>query len=133
MTVLAATEWLQLLTLAGLSGAIGQSARVVIGLKKVSDEAASTNQTMKEMVEFSKIFVSLLIGFVAGVLALLAIGPDGITIDQGQILAFAAAGYAGADFIEGVMSRFVPSAEQTSGKKTNTAQTASTTGDDYLG
>lgn len=106
------TDWLQLILLAGLSGAVGQCARIIIGIKKVNDQASATNQTMGSIVDLSRMVVSLLIGFVAGVLAVLAMEPNAQffqTIDAKLILAFAAAGYTGADFIEGLMSRYEPS------------------------
>ena len=105
------TDWLQLILLAGLSGAVGQCARIIIGIKKVNDQASATNQTMGSIVDLSRMVVSLLIGFVAGVLAVLAMEPNAQffqTIDAKLILAFAAAGYTGADFIEGLMSRYEP-------------------------
>lgn len=105
------TEWLQLVLLAGLSGAVGQCARIIIGIKKVNDQASATNQSIGSLIDLSRMVVSLLIGFVAGVLAVLAMEPNAQffqNIDAKLILAFAAAGYAGADFIEGLMSRYEP-------------------------
>jgi hypothetical protein len=102
------TEWLQLILLAGLAGAVGQSARVIIGIKKVNDQASATNQSIGDIVQISRLAISLLIGFVAGVLAVLVMHPAINAITSETILAFAAAGYTGADFIEGIMSRYEP-------------------------
>jgi predicted chitinase len=56
--------------------------------------------------------ISLMIGFIAGVLAGIAIGLDNLTqidpSDMKVLLGIAAAGYAGADFIENTFSRLVP-------------------------
>ena len=104
--------WLQIILLSGLAGAVGQSARVVVGLKKLNDEADAKNVKFSDMFDTARLLVSLLIGFVAGVLAALALHPDLktlTTLDSGTVLSFAAAGYAGTDFIEGIMSRYLPS------------------------
>ncbi len=103
------TEWLELIVLAGLAGAVGQTARVIVGIKKVNDQASATNQSMGDIIELPRLVVSLLIGFVAGVLAVLVLNPGMNGIDSKTILALAAAGYTGADFIEGIMSRYEPS------------------------
>ncbi|HEY2070174.1 MAG TPA: hypothetical protein VGG48_11520 [Rhizomicrobium sp.] len=105
------TNWLQIILLAGLSGAVGQSARIIVGIKKVNDQASATNQSMGGLIDFSRLFISLLIGFVAGVLAALVMSPTALiqNIQASTVLAFAAAGYTGSDFIEGIMSRYVPS------------------------
>jgi hypothetical protein len=102
------TDWLELILLAGLAGAVGQSARVIIGIKKVNDQASATNQSMGDIIQLSRLMVSLLIGFVAGVLAVLVMNVTITAIKPETILALAAAGYTGADFIEGIMSRYEP-------------------------
>ncbi|MGH6871962.1 MAG: hypothetical protein ACREHE_10705 [Rhizomicrobium sp.] len=102
-------DWLQLILLAGLAGAVGQCARIIIGIKKVNDQAAATNQPLSDLVDLSRLVISLLIGFVAGVLAVLVMPNVNIhAMTAATILAFAAAGYTGADFIEGIMSRYEP-------------------------
>ena len=103
------TEWLELIVLAGLSGAVGQCARVIVGMKKVNDQASATNTSIGELIQLPRLIVSLLIGFVAGVLAVLVMNPGMNGINTQVILALAAAGYTGADFIEGIMSRYEPS------------------------
>jgi hypothetical protein len=106
--VFTAAEWLQLLMLGGLVGAVGQGARVVVGLKKVWDEASAAGQSCHEYVVTSRLVLSLALGSIAGALAAALVGVDLSQVSLPQILALAAAGYAGADFIEGAMSRFVP-------------------------
>jgi hypothetical protein len=59
--------------------------------------------------------VSLRIGFIAGVFALLALGPDKLQGGEAKtqlLLGLMAAGYAGTDFIEGFMSKYLPGKEQ---------------------
>ena len=64
------------LVLAGLLGALGQSARTVAGLKKMNDEAAKQGLSSADVFIAARLFVSLMIGFLAGVAAGLALGLD---------------------------------------------------------
>jgi putative chitinase len=101
-------EWLTVISLGALMGVVGQSARVIVGLKKVKDQSSATGQPFRDLLEPSNLILSLLIGGVAGALAaIMTIRTPG-TISSQAILALAAAGYSGSDFIEGVISRFEP-------------------------
>ena len=111
------TDWLELILLAGIAGSVGQCARIIIGIKKVNDQASATNQSMGDLIQLSRMVISLLIGFVAGVLAVLVMSPNVHAIDAKTILAFAAAGYTGADFIEGIMSRYEPTPPPAGGQQ----------------
>jgi len=109
--------------LAGIMGAIGQGARAVVGLKKASDQASQENHSLAHVFVASRLLVSLLVGFIAGVFALLALGPDkllGTDAKTQTLLGLMAAGYAGTDFIEGFMSKYLPgtgpAAGQTAGQ-----------------
>lgn len=100
-----AVDWIQVIFLGGLSGALGQAARTIVGIKKVNDLAAAESTDPKDLIVASRLFISLTIGFVAGALAALAMDLSINAIEVAQILGFAAAGYAGADFIEGFISK----------------------------
>ena len=52
--------------------------------------------------------ISLLIGAVAGALAAIMILKPDAAISPGTLLGLAAAGYSGADFIEGFIARYLP-------------------------
>jgi hypothetical protein len=110
--ILTAAQWIQLIVLGGIVGAAGQGTRVIVGLKKAGEEAAAAGKELHDEIVPSRLVVSLAIGFIAGALAavLASIDLDHITLQQ--ILALAAAGYAGADFIEGAMSKFVPKKDE---------------------
>jgi hypothetical protein len=99
------TEWLLLLLLGGLAGAIGQLARVIVGLKKVNDVAEAKDVSSAELIEPARLFTSIAIGFTAGALASMAIADEALRLTTQQVLGLAAAGYAGADFIEGFMKK----------------------------
>ena len=101
-------DWLVLLLLGGLVGMIGQGIRVIPGLKKLHDNTAQPgSQTFGELFNLGRLISSLLIGFVAGALVAIAVS-DGGQIDKKIIFTFLAAGYAGTDFIEGFMRKYLP-------------------------
>ncbi len=106
-----AVEWFQTLGLGVAFGLIGQGARVIIGLKKVNDTASApgSNATVKDLIEPSRLLISLMIGAIAGALAAATTNIDlSQKIPVSLLMGLAAAGYAGSDFIEGLMSRFKP-------------------------
>jgi hypothetical protein len=73
-------------------------------LKKLRDETASKGTDFNDEFNPSVLAVSLIIGATAGVIAGLALGNPS-TIDAKFALGIMSSGYAGADFIEGFMSR----------------------------
>ena len=116
--------WLVFLTLCALLGATGQAARAIVGLKKLKDVTADQGKSFYDAFEPSTLIVSLIIGAVAGVVAGLALGiPEAAAADGTEItgidtefaLGIMASGYAGADFIEGFMSRESARFNQTTG------------------
>ncbi|MFN8602543.1 MAG: hypothetical protein U0842_18940 [Candidatus Binatia bacterium] len=137
-----AIEWIELLMLSGLAGAIGQIARVVVGIKKLGQEAAAVGKTRTDLIEVSRLVISIVIGFTAGALAAMLVKVDLEHISVDQLLAFAAAGYAGADFIEGAMDSVTPKlppggsvAGDSAPRPSSTTQAAqsATVADDYVG
>lgn len=102
-TIGTASQTLIALALCGVMGLIGQSARAVIGLKGAG---SSTVPGQQSAFDASYLVVSLLIGAVAGVLAGLLTGLEKFTdtVTLQNLMTIAAAGYAGADFIENAMS-----------------------------
>lgn len=102
MSALTAENVLPALILCGLAGMIGQGIRAVIGLKKagvLQQEKMDFTQPFSS----SYLMITLMIGFIAGSLSGLMIGIPGFVTDLKieKLLAVVAAGYAGADFIEG--------------------------------
>jgi hypothetical protein len=97
------------LVLAGLMGMVGQGARTIVGLKKLHDVNASQPPGNQDAFLASRMFVSLMLGFIAGVLAALALGVKDLVGSTGfsgeMLLGLIAAGYAGTDFIEGFMEK----------------------------
>ena len=92
--------------LGGVLGMVGQGARVIVGLKKLNDEAVATGRQFTGEFHANKLIVSLLIGFVAGVLAIIGgVGLESELVSKEAMMAIIASGYAGADFIEGFMKK----------------------------
>jgi hypothetical protein len=102
--VAAAPSILTKLCVGLLLGGAGQGARTIVGLKKTSDEAKAKNTSFSAQFDAGQLFVSLLIGAIAGLFAALAMWDKMGNLEARQtLLALVAAGYAGADFIEGFM------------------------------
>jgi hypothetical protein len=95
-----------LILLGGLLGAFGQGLRVVVGLKKVYDQAHADNTQFASLFETSKLVVSLFIGFLAGGIAILFM--DKPVMGKELYTTLIGAGYAGADFIEGFVQKTLP-------------------------
>ena len=94
------------LILGGILGMVGQGARVVVGLKKLNDKANQQNQEFSDIFKTSTLVLSLMIGFIAGVLGVISIDmPQDDLIDKATVLTLLGIGYAGTDFIEGFLKK----------------------------
>jgi predicted chitinase len=99
------------LLLCGLMGLLGQGIRAAVGLKNA---AALESATPGQQSEFNAAYflISLMIGFIVGVLAGIGIGINAIahvtSSDISVLLGIAVAGYAGVDFIENAFTRIIP-------------------------
>ena len=112
---MSAEDWLVLLTLGAFMGAAGQGARMMIGIKKMSDEAAATASSVRAMIVPSQLVTSLIIGAIAGVIGVVSMqlsGADKLEVKELVTLLFI--GYSGADFIEGFIRREAPREPTTS-------------------
>ena len=110
------------LLLCGLLGLVGQGIRVIVGLKKLYEEAetaaaakvattettltpAATNEVFNQNFDVRQIWLSLFIGFIAGCLASVVV--EDLSSTEAR-LGVIASGYAGTDFIEGVLKKLLP-------------------------
>ena len=107
--VLTADQWLVIVIVGIIFGALGQGARVIVGFKKMYDYAPD-DAPMATLVDGVRLLISLAIGGVAGALAAVTIVSDLAKVSVEQLFAIAAAGYAGSDFIEGFITRISGSA-----------------------
>jgi hypothetical protein len=90
----------------GMLGLLGQGIRVAIGLRKMQ---AARAEGSGEPFDPRRLALSLALGFVAGSLATLGLrAADGLPLDERTIGGLLAAGYAGADFVEGFIRQHTP-------------------------
>lgn len=108
---------IMLLLLGGLLGIAGQGIRVIVGLKKINDNntAAAVAGTLPTTTfNWSRMLLSIFIGFIAGVLGMLVkyftATNNNIDITPQLIVAVIAGGYSGVDFIEGIFNAYLPKA-----------------------
>jgi uncharacterized membrane protein YeaQ/YmgE (transglycosylase-associated protein family) len=94
-------HWLLAIAVGALFGALGQGVRTIPGTYKRSEKG--------EGFSLQVLLLSLLVGAVAGVLASLFLVTEinANTIAFSPLLGLMAAGYAGADFIEGFAGRWM--------------------------
>ena len=86
-----------------LLGLVGQTLRVVVGVKKEVDQATAAGKTLKDSFDSVRLAISLMIGGLAGGLG--AISLLGTEINRELLLTLVAIGYSGADFIEGFVRK----------------------------
>lgn len=109
MDSLDALGWIQVLTLGGFAGALGQLMRVVVGMRKLGQEASALGTTRESLLSSSRLVISVALGATAGAAAGVASGMNPAAVSSQQFLALVGAGYAGADFIEGAIGKVIPS------------------------
>lgn len=101
-------EWMDLLGLGLICGAVGQAVRVIAGMKKLGEEAGSMEKLREAFIP-QQFIVSLLIGAAAGALAAIGLQPPADdSVAPEVITTLIGAGYAGADFIEAFMRKALP-------------------------
>jgi hypothetical protein len=109
---MANTGVLSALIICALMGMIGQGIRAAVGLKSAAtlNAQGASQQTQFDAAYFA---LSLMLGAVAGVLGGFGIGLDTVgkvdPIDTKTLLALAACGYGGVDFIENAFTNLIPS------------------------
>jgi len=91
----------------GMLGVIGQTIRMIIGLKKWYDDK-SRNPGSAPAFDLRRLLISLLIGFVAGALGALVYKNPVDLQHKESLIALIGIGYAGVDFIEGIMLKYFP-------------------------
>jgi len=107
------SELLMQIALGAVVGMLGQGLRVIVGLKKKSDLAASPNLSDDPVAfDTQRLLTSLFIGAIAGALGMLSLTnfapPTGGAVSSQQFFSLIGIGYAGTDFIEGFILRYLP-------------------------
>ena len=101
-------QTLTFVALGALLGAAGQGARVVVGLKKEIVDARGSGKTVGQWFDGRELLISFILGAVAGMLAAIWQYQPDVQVTKNLLLGLAAAGYAGADFIGGLMEKWIP-------------------------
>lgn len=96
-------ETISFIFLGAFWGLVGQCIRVIVGLKKRFDEKARTG--VEDWFDLKRLMISLLIGLVCGSLGAIYLLGEELTKDV--LLTLIAMGYAGTDFIEGLMRKML--------------------------
>lgn len=91
--------------LGAILGSTGQCLRVIVGLKKCSDNVEKDCK-LKDWFDSKQLLVSLIIGSVAGIIG--AVTLLGEPVDKQLLITLITIGYAGTDFIEGFMKKKLP-------------------------
>lgn len=94
-----------ILGLGAILGGAGQVVRMIIGLKKVYDQADRQMPEAKNLFTANRLGTSILIGAAAGIVAVLALDADSASFSRELAFGIMGAGYSGADFLEGVFRR----------------------------
>ncbi len=104
------SDLLSLILIGAILGIVGQGLRMIVGLKKLNDMSES-REHFNNQFDRKKLLLSLIYAFVIGAIGgvLMAIDSLDKTWDKSTIIAIIGAGYAGADFIEGFLSKNFPS------------------------
>lgn len=104
------SETILQLLISGLLGVTGQLVRVAVGMKKLNDIANEKGVKTQDLLVVSGMVISILIGFVTGILAWLSVSTfsDNYFSTKESIMGIIVAGYSGTDFIEGLISRYLP-------------------------
>lgn len=80
-------------------GMVGQLFRVAVGLYKVISDDANVDKPLKELMNYQRLIVSIIIGLLIGTLSSFAFTTD---LSKSDIMAILLSGYAGTDSIEGI-------------------------------
>ena len=105
---LPAQAWIIQIILGGILGMTGQGLRVVAGMKKINDSTEATQKSLGDLFVLHRLLISLLTGFIGGVIAILVMGKNFANPDVTQMLGVIAAGYAGSDFIDAFIQKYLP-------------------------
>lgn len=101
------TDWITITLFGMLFGAVGQGIRTIPGFVNLKHERLTGGRRADDDFNATSLVVSLLLGAVAGAIAALTMNEKlmvpKVTIDT--VLGVIAAGYTGADFIQGFIGK----------------------------
>ncbi len=121
-------NWLGLVLLGGVMGALGQGIRAGLGFKKLRDDVGDDGAAFSARFSPSRFYTSIFLGFVVGAVTAFyltdesgtlsvagAQTPNGTPanpenkelVDKATLIALMVAGYAGVDAFEGLANKFI--------------------------
>ena len=105
-----ALDWITGILLGGLLGILGQGIRIIVGLKKLNDEASAESVSFGSKFQTGRLGLSLLMFFPAGALPMTAFSPPPASPNPPTDLITPVVGAATAatDFIEGFIHKYLP-------------------------
>jgi hypothetical protein len=110
------TDFLIKMVTGMLAGLLGQAARVAVGIKKTNDEAQAQKTSFAQKFDWGQLVISLLLGAGAGAIAIFTTVKQ---LDNQAFTTLFAAGYAGSDFIEGLIRNEAAVPQKSSGSTTS--------------
>lgn len=106
------SQALTFVALGALLGAAGQGVRAVVGIKKEIDHARSAGKTVSDWFDGKELSLSFVLGAIAGILAAISQYAPDVQVSRNLLFGLAAAGYSGADFIDGIIQKWLPAKTQ---------------------
>ena len=117
------------ITLAALLGLAGQAIRVIPGIRKTAQDARERGQHLADAFCGLELWLSLVYGAAAGVLAAIALAPEKLSsVSSDTALQLLGAGYVGSDFVEGLIGRLRPTAPMVPDSPSRATPTPAATG-----
>lgn len=104
-------QTLTFITLGALLGAAGQGARAIVGINKEIQEAKASGKTVHDWFDAKELWISIALGAIAGMVAAISVYQPDTQLSKDLLVGFLAAGYAGADFIGGLMQKWLPASK----------------------
>ncbi|MEP3847711.1 MAG: hypothetical protein ABJM43_20385 [Paracoccaceae bacterium] len=109
-------QWVVLAASGAMFGLIGQLIRTTMGLRKLHRSVGDAAADFQTSLNLPQLVISLFLGALAGLMASISMlsipgntdtiaFKDGGNISAAFISAIVAAGYAGGDFLEGIMKK----------------------------
>jgi hypothetical protein len=115
-STITAIQALGSILLGGVLGSAGQGLRSIVEIKSANTTASTNPPSATNLYITSRLIYGLLVGFVVGVLTVLALGinnligidPNSTSQPDSPFILIILAGYAGADAVDGLVTRFIP-------------------------
>jgi hypothetical protein len=101
-------QTLTFIALGAVLGAAGQGIRAIMGIKKEIEKAKANGTTAQDWFDAKELYISIALGGIAGIGAAISVYQSEVQLSKDLLIGFLAAGYAGADFIGGLMQKWLP-------------------------